>query len=245
MKKAAWIEITGVLAFCALLLTGCGWEKVEGEDLRYPCQWKESGKNKVILQIDAETAPEGYAWYAEDYDGSMISVGDPQVKEDGVTEFTIISSEVGMTYATFVCESTDEFAIRNYELEVAFQKTGEKSQLTVENVTWNQPETYRGGEETDFPYACTLTDEGELKIQLAGMGADFWQLEASDPEIVAVSDLVSNGTISECLVQGQASGQCTLTVFNKIAGYSVILELSVDEEGKLTVLSVKTSELSV
>ena len=177
MKKAAWIRLVSVFLIAALLFTGCGWNKVEGDDLRYPCKWKTKGKNTVVLEIKAGTAPEGYEWKTGEYDANILSVSDPAIDKKGNVKYTIESVNLGKTIVPFSKvvtdipersklyngQAPDSFSLPRF-LEMQNNLTEEQKKMitgTSQICTMNhQPIYIIDGDPLNFK----LTTDGDLRI---------------------------------------------------------------------------------
>lgn len=237
MKKAAWIRLVSVFLIAALLFTGCGWNKVEGDDLRYPCKWKTKGKNTVVLEIKAGTAPEGYEWKTGEYDANILSVSDPAIDKKGNVKYTIESVNLGKTIVPFVCQSSDVLKTQDYELTVSLKKKDADSKLTVTDFQWNEPESHGGGEEWETPYSYSATEDGGVELIFAGGIEVDWTIKNYDKERLEVVGPYYEDDSCSFTLTGLSAGKCSFTVSSETAGYTLTLVLSVDQDGKITVES--------
>ncbi|MBO4886905.1 MAG: hypothetical protein J5589_01155 [Firmicutes bacterium] len=159
-----------------------------GEGTIYPYGWQEKRNGTVRLVIDRTAAP-GYEWVAEGYDENaenhMIQVETPQQRGKSSCEFIFHPQTEGREALTLVLTDADGFS-RLGELNLVVEVTQSGNKLLTSIVSHDLSvyfEPVRGGENTAYPYALTMDQDGYLVLVV-------WDQNLVYPEFVSDEDLM-------------------------------------------------------
>ena len=142
-----------------------------GEGTIYPYGWQEKKNGTVRLVVDRTAAP-AYDWVVEGYDqdagNHMVQVEAPEKQGKNSSEFTFQPQTEGREAVTLILTDAEGFS-RLGELNLMLEVTQDGKKLLTSIVGHSLSvyfEPVRGGQDTAYPYALTMDENGYLVLMV-------------------------------------------------------------------------------
>ena len=223
--------LIGILLIALILaLSGRGRPEdsnTGGEDSAYPYSWAEYPDGSVAVRLSPDV-PEGYAWFAGEYDGAIVKVAQTGGKR--APEFTLTSVGEGDALLRIdLAEAQGAPALAS--LSMIVDSAGSSGPLTVSGLRMEEAEGVLQGRENGISYLALTDDDGNLRLRVSGAGSDDWGGYVKTPGTVSTVGVPQTDTGVSAKLTATGEGDAAFVAYSASRGVRVEFEGTVGSDG--------------